>query len=274
MRRIDMHVHTIASDGSLSAEHMADMANEKKIDFVCVADHDTTEALSEFQRKAHEYGIQTVNAVELTSLYDGLEIHILGYGFSDNKKEDVNKFGNRVITSRDNRDRITVAQLADIYDNIDISEYDSYEFVEELGGFKAINYLKSKGIVKDYIEFSNLRDTLDIPQMDYPSAEETVDFLLGIGAVPVLAHPSYHFRKSVMEIKMLDDFRNMGISAIECLSHYNPEKEQFEYYKNYCRKYDLAISAGSDCHGPYLTREMGIPYADEAMCDILERLGM
>lgn len=269
-----MHVHTIASDGSLSAGKMADMAHEKELDFVCVADHDTTESLTEFKTKANDYGIQTVNAVELTSLHDNLEIHILGYGFSDDRKEAVNLFGNRIISSRDSRDRTMVAQLENSYECINMSEYDSYVFIEELGGFKAINYLKSKGLVADYNEFSSLRETLDIPQMDYPTSEETVAFLLSIGALPVLAHPSYHFRKNVMKEQLLDEFRAMGIKGIECLSHYNPQKEQFDYYKEYCKKYDLAISAGSDCHGPYLTREMGVPYADDSICDILERLGM
>lgn len=268
-----MHVHTTCSDGSLTGSQMAELAINKNLDFVCVTDHDAVGAVKEFRNALSGSGISTLNGVELTTTYDNIEIHILGYAFTDDKMQSVENFGSHANEYRTKRDHSIMQQLSKEFSQIDMHEFENYSPDPSLGGFPALNYLEMKGIVDGYPQFASLKANLDIPPLGFVPSEEAVNYLKSIGAFPVLAHPSYHFRGGVMPREMLDAFRAMGIEGIECLSPYNPAKEQFEYYKAYCEEFDMAISAGSDCHGPCLKREMGEPYANDEMCNILERLG-
>ncbi len=267
-----MHFHTTCSDGSLTAEQMAKMAIEKKLGFACVTDHDSVAAIEEFRNTLSGSGVGTMNGIELTTTYKGMEIHILGYDFSDEKFSEMAAFGKSANDYRAQRDHTIMEQLSRKFSSIDMNEFECYSPDPSLGGFPALNYLEMKGIVDGYLEFAALKAELDMPPLGFVGSREAVAFLKSVGAFPVLAHPSYHFRGSVMPKEMLDDFVEYGIKGVECLSPYNPAMEQFEYYKKYCNEHSLAVSAGSDCHGPCLKREMGIPYADDSMCNILERL--
>lgn len=268
-----MHVHTSCSDGSLTGSQMASMAIGKGLDFVCVTDHDTVGGIKDFRETLLGSGVDTLNGVEFTTTYNDLEIHILGYGFSDDKFKAVEEFGSYANEYRAKRDHSIIQQLSKEFAEIDINEFENYSPHPSLGGFPVLNYLETKGVVDGYPQFASLKANLEILPLGFAQSKDAVEFIKKIGAFAVLAHPSYHFSKSVMPLEMLDEFRLMGVEGIECLSPYNPTKEQFDYYKKYCEKYDMAISAGSDCHGPCLKREMGAPYADDKICNILERLG-
>lgn len=272
-RRLDMHMHTVASDGSLYAYEMAEACADEGLGAACVADHDSTASIPEFREVLARHGIATANAIELTSSFEGKELHILGYGFDDSRMDEVEAFGARCRKAREDRDGLIIHLLSQKYPEVDETAYAAFSYDRHLrGGNRAAQYIYTTGIASRHSEYVLLKKPLGVDDSFFPSSEETVAFLRSVGALTVLAHPSYYFRGSVMDRERLDTFIGYGIQGIECLSPYNPEREQYEYYRDICRARGLAVSAGSDSHGPVMSRRIGVPYADDTLCDILERL--
>ena len=272
-RQIDMHMHTVASDGALYAGEMARACMEVGLGAACVADHDTLASVGEFSSLLKDAGIATVSAVEYSSSFEGSELHILAYGIREGKLAAAEEFGERCRRAKEEKDRRIIQMLSARYDVLTLDGYEDFTYEKYLrGGNRAAKYVYSRGVCSNYSEYRALKDSLGLDDSLLPSSEETISFIKDLGAISVLAHPSYRFRGGVMDTGMLEKLLDMGIMGIECLSPYNPGKEQYEYYRAFCRRHDLAVSAGSDSHGPVMSRRIGVPYADDTMCDILDRL--
>lgn len=76
---IDLHVHTTASDGSLSPEQLIVRANALGIRILSITDHDTMAGFEPALRATRQYGIQLIPGIEITSDDDGQSVHFLGY---------------------------------------------------------------------------------------------------------------------------------------------------------------------------------------------------
>ena len=78
MKRIDMHVHTTASDGTCSPAEVVKLAKEKGLAAIAITDHDTVSGYEEAKKAGEELGIEVVPGIEISTRYLG-PVHILGY---------------------------------------------------------------------------------------------------------------------------------------------------------------------------------------------------
>ena len=76
---IDLHIHTLASDGVCSASEIVQAAHSKGLKVLAITDHDTVAAIPEALQAAGEYGIEVVPGVEISTDYSLGLVHILGY---------------------------------------------------------------------------------------------------------------------------------------------------------------------------------------------------
>ncbi len=104
MRFIDMHLHTTASDGSCSPSEVCQLAIDKGLAAIAITDHDTIDGVSEAISYAKHHNaslpsevvpntkengsafsssgdrhITVVPGIEMSAIYHGVEIHILGF---------------------------------------------------------------------------------------------------------------------------------------------------------------------------------------------------
>lgn len=79
LMRGDLHIHTTASDGSLSPWQIIKLAKSRDIDTIAIADHNSIDGLAEASEAGKEYGVSVIPAVELSSRFNDESIHILGY---------------------------------------------------------------------------------------------------------------------------------------------------------------------------------------------------
>ena len=86
---IDLHSHTTASDGVHSPSALVHLAAEAGVDVLSITDHDTTAGLEEAVRAAAELGggLRIVPGIELSCLWNGKEIHILGHFIDPDHEE-------------------------------------------------------------------------------------------------------------------------------------------------------------------------------------------
>lgn len=85
--RVDLHCHSLLSDGSLPPRAVADLLAESGVKAASLTDHDTVEGLAEFAVFLARRDIAFVTGVELTTQLDGVEVHVLGYGFDPKNPE-------------------------------------------------------------------------------------------------------------------------------------------------------------------------------------------
>ena len=109
---IDLHLHTTASDGHLSPVQLVARVAAAGITTMSVTDHDTVAALAEVGIAAAARGIRLVPGIEVTSVADGRDVHLLGY-FFDPASVPLLTFlegqrAQRVSRTRDTRDRKSV----------------------------------------------------------------------------------------------------------------------------------------------------------------------
>ena len=76
---IDLHLHTTASDGRCSPAELVELARDAGLTVMAVTDHDTTAAVEDVRRLATASGIDAVAGIEVTSVEDGFDVHVLGY---------------------------------------------------------------------------------------------------------------------------------------------------------------------------------------------------
>ena len=78
MSYIDLHVHSNASDGTLSPEQVVRLAHEAGLSAIALTDHDTTAGVAGAAEAGAELGLEVVPGIEVSSSFRDHEIHILG----------------------------------------------------------------------------------------------------------------------------------------------------------------------------------------------------
>lgn len=75
---VDLQVHTTASDGALSPTTVLEAAHSAELAAIAITDHDTVDGLPEASAAGARLGIRVVPGVELSTHFEGDEMHMLG----------------------------------------------------------------------------------------------------------------------------------------------------------------------------------------------------
>ncbi len=143
---VDLHLHTTKSDGTLSPIELVRHAHEEGLSLMAITDHDTTAGVQEGREEAERLGIGFVPGVEISSLYTGGVLHILGYGVNiedDGLKKNLAEFQ---LARRERNDRI-ISKLQKLGVDITIEELlQSAQGVSSLGRPHIATMLIKKGM--------------------------------------------------------------------------------------------------------------------------------
>jgi predicted metal-dependent phosphoesterase TrpH len=255
MARVDLHLHTTASDGNLSPTELVRLCARNGLEVIAVTDHDSTESLPEALAAVEEFPrLRLIQGIELSTDAPGAEIHLLGY-FVDRSDA---AFENRLRwmrSGRDERAREMIKKLRGLGLQIE------WERVEEISAGGAIGrpHIAQALVERGYVEYPaeafdrylgrNGPAYVDRPTLRPPDA---LELLLSNGAVPVLAHPSYVVQKdseggedALGEI--VAGLKEAGLAGMEVYyKDYTPE--QVESLATLARDMDLILCGGTDYH--------------------------
>lgn len=252
--RVDLHIHTTASDGKWTADELIDQLNANDIKIFSITDHDRIES-SEYVKRLDLKGKTFVPGVEISCTYSDKEYHLTTYKY-DSKNKGLLDLLSRNLASRNDYDQKVIRQLSESYNVVDYDEYFLYEYDHSRGGWKGLNYLIDKGVCKDIITFFQLVKDFKFT-MTFEDPKEVISIIKKAGGKPFLAHPSAYHRKRMSEEELLI-WKSFGVVGVECHTPYNKEGDA-NFYKEFCKKNDLMISGGSDCHGGFVGRTIGLP---------------
>jgi len=252
---VDLHLHTNASDGTWDIKETIARVIEKNIKYFSITDHDTFEN-SLKALKCIPRNRRFILGSEISSTYKGKEYHILAYGFNPENKE-LNELiqHNKLVREKYNDDLIDYVKEYEVVNNI--SDYENYAWDLKRGGWKSLNYLIDKGVVNDLSSYFELVGISKLT-LEFMSPAAVIEKIHQAGGLCILAHPSA-YGENLMKQNFLKVWLSFGIDGVECYSPYLENIDDAGYYVQFCEENHLMISGGSDCHGKFNDRAIGIP---------------
>jgi len=262
---IDLHIHSSrSSDGDFSPFHIVQLAKEKKIKAISIADHDTVAAYPETLRYGKEAGVEIIPSMELTTLYEEREFHLL-LPFVDWKSKVASDLISQVAKRRVKEARERVEKLQELGFDITWKEVRKEAGVFPPLGVTIAQILLSKAeedknsMLGKYLEEKNrplapycfYKDYFmegkpaSVPRQNL-SILEVLDIIPQTGAVPVLAHPGAYFQN--VKKQDLVALKERGLQGLEVYTSYH-SSGQSEFYNQMALDLDLVPTAGSDFHG-------------------------
>jgi predicted metal-dependent phosphoesterase TrpH len=263
--RVDLHIHSSkSSDGDFTPLHLLRLAKETGLRAISISDHDTVEAYPEALEASYRLGVELIPSVELTTLFEGREFHLL-MPFVHWESRALKRILKKVSQARVEEAKERIAKLQDLGFDINWEEVNRKTNSTPPLGVTIAQILIDKGkkekkpLLEKYYQGQNLLFGPYIFYKDYfmedgpafvpkrtVSLVDILDLLARDGAVPVLAHPGAYFEQATKEDLMT--LKERGLIGLEVYSSYH-DSEQIRIYRALSEELDLVATAGSDFHG-------------------------
>lgn len=262
---IDLHAHTLASDGTDTPAALVAAAADQGLDVLAITDHDTTAGWAEAADAAQRQGITLVRGMELSCTAGGISLHILSY-LHDPAYAPLRAEMDRARESRVRRAaRITKALAADVpitYDDV-MAQVASGA---TMGRPHIADALVAAGVVADRDEAFGryLYNGSPYHSGHYaPDAVEAVRLIRAAGGVPVMAHPFAAKRGRVVSDQVIEEVAAAGLVGLEA-HHVEHTPEQVRHTMDLARALGLIVTGSSDYHGSGKSNRLADRTTDEA----------
>ncbi len=264
--RVDLHIHSSkSSDGDFTPFHLLRLAKENGFRAISISDHDTVEAYPEALELSRKAGVELIPSIELTTVYNGREFHLL-LPFVEWNSSSLKKILDRVSKARVEEAKARIDKLQKLGFDIGWEEVRRRARGLPPLGVTIAQVLIDKGrrtkapALERYYAGENAflapyRFYQDyflegkpawVPKQAVPILD-VLDTLSGNGAVPVLAHPGAYFESATREDLVV--LRDRGLEGLEVFSSYHRTRSLVEEYEKMAEELGLVATAGSDFHG-------------------------
>lgn len=250
MELVDLHVHSNASDGTCSPREVVRLACEKGLCSIALTDHDTIAGIPSALEAAKNSPLEVIPGVELSCVYRGCEIHILGLFLDcqnpvladelmalqqirDKRNHDMlERFSNAGIL-------ITREDLCLENPNTVITRAHFARALVSLGYAKDMN-----SAFRNYLDYGG---PYCMPKKEITPAR-AMELLSESRAFPVLAHPFQYKLDRPVLLELIGTLKELGLMGLECYHSSNNSYES-RVLREIAGKYDLLPTGGSDFHG-------------------------
>ncbi len=250
MRYVDLHVHSNASDGTLTPSEVVHLALQKNLAAIALSDHDTVKGVPEAVSAAEGTTLEVVPATELSCYYQNVEIHVLGL-FVDYKDADFQAKLEELEQERMQRnlDMIALFQRDNISITLEELQAGNPKSVITRAHFARVlvekGYCKDKNAAFDRYVGVGCPYYLPKPQI---TPELSLPLITKAGGSPILAHPMLYKLGYRQVEELIQYLIPLGLKGIEAY-HSSNNISQSDKLRSLALKYHLAVSGGSDFHG-------------------------
>ncbi|EKU60744.1 PHP domain protein [Acinetobacter sp. WC-323] len=254
---VDLHTHTLISDGTFSPEQLVQAAVDLKIQILAVTDHDTMDGLERAQNYAQDHDIQIISGVEVSSQWSrpntkkSYGVHIVALNMQDEAPIRAMLENQKKI--RAERAKVICQLLEkcidfDIYPNV-IAQVDGE--ADRVTRTHIAKALVEKNIVsrpqqafdrflkegkKAFVKFEGV------------GLKETIEIIHASGGLAVLAHPTRYDLSATNIRYLIELFAESGGDAVELPPSIEPASTR-QMVDRMIQQFNLAVSIGSDFHG-------------------------
>ncbi len=249
---IDLHTHSLASDGSMRPAELVRHAKEKGLSAVALTDHDTVEGIREALDEGNRIGIEVIPGIEISTNFKP-EMHILGYFLNKDEYINIQKELATIRKGREDRNIKIINKLNDI--GVDIAEEEVKEVAlgDTIGRPHFARLLVKKGCVKTMQEAFDKylgKDGLAYFKRFELEPIDGIKLIKNAGGIPVIAHPALLKMSNNEMDKLLLELKEYGLAGIEAVYSEN-SKEETGNLLRLAIKHQLLVTGGSDFHGTY-----------------------
>ena len=245
---LDLHIHTTASDGSLTPTQVVQLARKKGFSLIAVTDHDTMGGVAEALEAGKKYNVDVVPGVEISSGVT-LEVHMLGYGMSPDHPV-MKAMMEDMRAARVERMERIIENLQKMGVPITVEEVEAVAG-GAIGRPHIAQVLIAHGLVPDVR--TAFREYIGVGAKAYVerrkmTSEQVIANIRASGGVPVLAHGGL-LRISEVELNQwIDSMAKKGLMGLEC--YHNAHTPQMErLLRAAAERNGLLVTGGSDFHG-------------------------
>jgi predicted metal-dependent phosphoesterase TrpH len=255
---VDLHTHTVYSDGHLTPEALVEYAVKKGLAAVAITDHDSIEAFDRAHVAAARR-IEMVPGVEISSALEGLDLHILGY-FVDPEHEPLHRRLLAFQTERRRRAGQILDRLASLGVRLDVEEIFAAAGPGVVGRPHVAAALVRAGAAVNlddaFRRYLGANGAAFVPRPAF-HPQEAIALVHAANGVSVLAHPGSQLADAVIERLV-----SVGLRGIE-VWHPQHTPSTVRRYRTLAERLDLVETGGSDFHGFTQGTDLGdldVPY--------------
>jgi predicted metal-dependent phosphoesterase TrpH len=248
---VDLHVHSDASDGSLSASEILSLATKIGLKAIAITDHDTVDGTVEALKNQQSYPLDILPGIEISAECPSGGMHILGYLFEP-EAPSLRRVLRVLQEARTERNLKIVNRLQRLGINITYDTVKEFQRRGQVGRPHFAQALVQKGIVPTvedaFSQWLKPGRPAYVPKYRLSPAE-AIEAILAAGGIPVLAHPNSVNARDEAELDaLLADLKAFGLKGLEV---YYPEHgpEQKAAYERLAIRHALVMTGGTDFHG-------------------------
>jgi len=242
---IDLHMHSNASDGSFTPDEVARMAAGNGVEVFALTDHDTLDGLPAAAACASGFGIRLISGVELSVSEEGMDVHLLAYGFDETDSTLLAAI-RRYREGRRERARKILSRLKGLGIRISLEEVEEIASGGALGRPHVAEALLRAGHIETFNEafqrYLGHHAPAYVPKPRV-TLEEATTIVREAGGVTILAHPG-----TLNRDHLIPAWARRGLDGIE-VWHSKHDASAVDRYRGFAHLHGLLMTGGSDYHG-------------------------
>ena len=249
---VDLHAHSTASDGALSARELVQRARRQRLDLFALTDHDSVEGLAQARNTADEIGQRFIPGIEISVTWAGETVHIVGLAV-DPEHADLRDGIESVRAGRIERGEEMGRLLEAV--GIEGAFNGALAFAENplmLSRTHFARYIVARGHCADTREVFR-RYMVDgkpgyVPHR-WGKLADAVQWIHGAGGIAVVAHPGRYKFNDLQFDQLFTEFKQLGGEAVEVVTS-NHGAHDVKRFARLAQDYGFEASRGSDFHSP------------------------
>lgn len=254
--KIDLHIHSSASDGTLAPESILELARRRKLGAIAITDHDTVDGIRALLRHPPPADIHLLSGVEISAAPPPLcpprgSFHILGYGI-DVRHAGLESLLQRLQHARRDRNPRIIRRLHRLGLDLDLESAAAVAGgLRHLGRPHIARLMVQRGFAADIDEafdrYLGYGRPAYVDKYRVP-CREAIGTIRDAGGLAVLAHPGITLGADLDLEAVLAELVAMGVEGIEA-RYPGHDRGQTRRYEAAARRFDLLVTGGSDFHG-------------------------
>ncbi|MAA64368.1 MAG: phosphatase [Alteromonadaceae bacterium] len=251
LQNVDLHCHSLASDGALSPSALVERAVEKGVTHLALTDHDTTAGLDEARAAAARLGLVLINGIELSCIWRSQTIHVVGLDFDDDQPA----WRSALARQEDNRwqrARLIDHKLSHLRVEALLDKAIAKADGDVPGRPHFASVLVEEGVIGNSAQAFKRHLGAGKPgdvKACWPELAEVVQWICDAGGVAVVAHPRKYKMTATKLRSLMKDFQSAGGQGMEVLTS-GQSSGDLGFLTELCRREGYLASRGSDFHFP------------------------
>jgi len=249
---LDLHCHTLHSDGTDTPESLALLGDEARLSALCLTDHDTLGGIPAFLAMQPRVKVRLLVGTELSCRFLGRSLHVLGL-LVDPMDAAFQARLHELRGRREDRNRRMLLRLAELGCSITQEDVQAHADTPLLSRVHFAKALAARGFVRRPNEaFERLigDDCPGFVPREELSPSEAARWIREAGGVPVVAHPGRFAGGGFRWDEAMAELQKQGLEGLEGYYGEYRAAEQ-KYFLALAKRLGMAVTGGSDYHGAH-----------------------